>query len=251
MSIVVDLEQLGERLAEHGPGYLLTAGADGRVKAVTVEPELVGEVLRVPGGSRGTARNLARNPAVTVLTPSDAVSAYNLVLAMAEYPSACYLRAVRADLPILYRESERFPFGGHKLVRQPDGQRPALVLVGTGYLVHSCLKAADTLQQRGIAATVIDAYALPLDAAPVLALARSAGAPILTIEDSYVGGIGSELAEAVAATSDGPRLRMLAVRNIPKSGRTADEVLAYVHLSVAEIVQAAETLMRQREPARS
>jgi hypothetical protein len=30
----------------------------------------------------------------------------------------------------------------------------------------------------------------------------------------------------------------------PKSGRTADDVLAYVHLSVAEIVQAAKTLTR-------
>ena len=191
------------------------------------------------------------NPAMTVLTPSDAVSAYNLALAMAEHPGACYLRAVRADLPILYRDSERFPFAGHKVVRAVEAGRPAVVLVGTGYLVHSCLSAAETLQKRGLAAAVIDAYALPLDAAPVLALARSAGAPILTVEDSYVGGIGSELAEAAAAAGDGPRLRMLAVRNIPKSGRTAEDVLAYVHLSVTEIVQAAETLARQREPARS
>ncbi len=80
---------------------------------------------------------------------------------------------------------------------------------------------------------------------------RGAGAPILTVEDNYVGGIGSEIAEAAAASGDGPRVRMLAVRNIPKSGRTADDVLAYVHLSVAEIVQAAKTLTRQRAPARS
>jgi deoxyxylulose-5-phosphate synthase len=88
----------------------------------------------------------------------------------------------------------------------------AEVLAGTGYLVHSCLKAAEALQPLGIAATVIDAYALPLDAAPVLWLARSAGAPILTVEDSYVGGIGSEIAEAAAASGDGPRVRVLAVR---------------------------------------
>jgi transketolase len=191
------------------------------------------------------------NPAMTVLTPSDPVSAYNLVLAMAEHPSACYLRAVRGDLPILYRESERFPFGGYKVVRRAESDRPAIVLAGTGYLVHSCLKAAEALQPLGIAATVIDAYALPLDAAPVLGLARSAGAPILTVEDSYVGGIGSEIAEAAAASGDGPRVCMLAVRNIPKSGRTPDDVLAYVHLSVAEIVQAAKTLTRERGPARS
>jgi hypothetical protein len=40
-------------------------------------------------------------------------------------------------------------------------------------------------------------------------------------------------------------VRMLAVRNIPKSGRTADDVLAYVHLSVPEIVQAAKALTRE------
>jgi len=158
---------------------------------------------------------------------------------------------VRADLPILYRDGERFPFGGHKVVRRVEAGQPAIVLVGTGYLVHSCLSAAETLQQRGLAAAVVDAYALPLDAAPVLALARNAGAPILTVEDNYVGGIGSELAEAAAAAKDAPRLGMLTVRNIPKSGRTAEDVLAYVHLSVAEIVEAAEALTRQRQPARS
>jgi transketolase len=68
---------------------------------------------------------------------------------------------------------------------------------------------------------------------------------ILSVEDSYVGGIGSEIAEAAAASGDGPRVRTLAVRNIPKSGRSADDVLAYVHLSVPEIVQAAKMLTRE------
>ena len=80
MSIVVDLEQLGERLAEHGPGYLLTAGPDGRVKAVTVEPVLDGTVLRVHGGSRGTARNLEHNPVVTVLFPPPQPRGYTLIV---------------------------------------------------------------------------------------------------------------------------------------------------------------------------
>src|SRR5258705_13407330 len=105
---------------------------------------------------------------MTVLTPSDPVSAYNLVLAMAEHPSACYLRALRGDLPILYRESERFPFGGYKGVRRAESDRPAIGLAGTGYLVHTCLKAGEALQPLGIPPTAIDAYALPLDAAPVL-----------------------------------------------------------------------------------
>lgn len=189
------------------------------------------------------ARDSRGNPAITVLTPSYAVSAYSLVLAMAAFPSACYLRAVRADLPILYDEGASFPFGGHKVVHDPGSDGKCVVLAASGYLVHSCLKAAAALAHQGIAATVVDAYALPTDTAPVLALAGQ-GRAILAVEDNYVGGLGSELAEAAAAMDGGPRVHGLAVRNMPKSGRTPDDVLAYVHLAVSDIVAAAAGLAR-------
>ena len=189
-------------------------------------------------------RDSRGNPAITVLTPSDATSAYALVLAMAAASSTCYLRAVRADLPILYAEGEAFPFGGHKVLRQAGPGSRRIVLAACGYLVHSCLKAADRLSSQGIAASVVDAYALPLDTGPVLALAGPDGV-VLTVEDNYVGGLGSELAEAAtAARGDAPRVQALAVHNMPKSGRTAEDVLAYVHLSVDEIVAAATAAAR-------
>src|SRR5260370_1966334 len=47
------------------------------------------------------------NPAMTVLTPSDPVSAYNLVLAMAGHPRPRYLPPVPGALPLLYRASGR------------------------------------------------------------------------------------------------------------------------------------------------
>jgi transketolase len=180
------------------------------------------------------------NPALTVLTPSDAISAYALVLAMAAFSSACYVRTVRGDLPLLYDEGEQFPFGGHKVLRRAAVGGKRIVLAACGYMVHSCLKATDALsKQHGVEATVVDAYSLPLDSAPILALAGPGGA-IITVEDNYVGGLGSELAEATAsAGDDAPRVHSLCVHNIPKSGRTPEDVLAYVHLSVEEIVAAA------------
>jgi transketolase len=184
-------------------------------------------------------------PAMVVLTPADAVSAYALVMAMAKHDGAAYLRAVRAELPLLYEEDAAFALGGHKLLRAVD--HPAVILAASGYLVHSCLTAADRLAARGVAAAVIDAYALPFDTAPVLDLARRAGCAVLAVEDNYVGALGSELAEAAAA-APGVTVRSLAVRNIPKSGRTADDVLAYVQLSLGDIVAAAERLAR---PARA
>jgi transketolase len=183
------------------------------------------------------------NPAVTVLTPSDAVSAYSLVLAMATFPSACYLRAVRADLPILYAADTDFPFGGHKVLRKGTTSARRIVLVGCGYMIHSCLKAADEVARTGIDVDVVDAYALPFDTAPILALAGERGT-VLTVEDSYVGGLGSELAEAAAAQHDAPLVKSLAVYVMPKSGRKPDHVLAYVHLGVADIVAAIQAFAR-------
>jgi len=68
-------------------------------------------------------------------------------------------------------------------VRQP-AEAPAVVLAASGYLVHSCLDAAAVLEQRGVAAAVVDAYALPLDADPILEMARNARAAVLVVEDN-------------------------------------------------------------------
>ncbi|MGX7709398.1 transketolase [Methylobacterium sp. Gmos1] len=185
----------------------------------------------------------AGRPAVTVLTPSDAVGAYAMVLAMARSPGAFYLRAVRADLPILYAEDDRFPFGGHKVLRCSPNDGPRMVLVASGYMVHGCLEAAEVLAKAGHSVAVVDAYCLPMGTAPVLALAGRGGV-VMTVEDNYVGGIGSELAEAAAEAVDAPRVHALAVRTMPKSGRTPNDVLAYVRLGVADIVSAVEAAAR-------
>lgn len=127
-----------------------------------------------------------------------------------------------------------------KRPRAPEAERLVL-LAASGYMVHCCLDAAQALGQGGIAAGVVDAYCLPLDREALLQRAREAGAPILTVEDNYIGGLASKLAEAAAASTS-PRVSSLVVGNLPKSGRTAEDVLAYVHLSNAAIVEAARAL---------
>lgn len=79
MSIPVEIAALGDALADRGPGYLLTADSEGRVKAVTVEPELRDGVLHCPP-SRGTARNLAANPSATLLFPPPVARGYTLLV---------------------------------------------------------------------------------------------------------------------------------------------------------------------------
>lgn len=80
MSIPVDPKDLAGALADFDAGYLLTVSAEGRVKAVTVEPSATARELVIDGASRGSARNIADNPQVTVLFPPRAHHGFSLIV---------------------------------------------------------------------------------------------------------------------------------------------------------------------------
>ena len=80
MSIPVAIDQLAEALADFGAGYLLTASAEGKVKAITVEPVVRQGAVVVPGPSGGTAANLAANPQVTLVFPPAVPRGYTLIV---------------------------------------------------------------------------------------------------------------------------------------------------------------------------
>ena len=80
MSIPVDPKDLAGALADFDAGYLLTASADGRVKAVTVEPTATPEELVIAGVSRGSARNIAHSAHVTVVFPPRERHGFTLIV---------------------------------------------------------------------------------------------------------------------------------------------------------------------------
>jgi hypothetical protein len=80
MSIPVPVADLAEALADYGSGYLLTASAQGTVKALTVDPVLVDGVLVLAGPSRGSAANLAVNPQVTLVFPPPLPRGFTLIV---------------------------------------------------------------------------------------------------------------------------------------------------------------------------
>lgn len=81
------------------------------------------------------------------------------------------------------------------------------------------------------------------ETAPVLAMAGP-GDTLVTVEDSYIGGLGSELAKAATAQDGSSRARALAARAMLKSGRKPDDVLAYANLAISDIVASAVDRVR-------
>jgi transketolase len=164
-------------------------------------------------------------PACIFLQPSDAVGVYHCMQLIANHPGLAVMRTFRPDTALLYKPTETFEIGGSKVLCEGN----ALTVVANGYMVHVVKRALEQCEKAGIKCTLIDAYCFPMKAEPILAAAKKTGRLVLTVEDNYVGGLWSAVAEAAAEQGD-TRVVGMTVRRIPKSG-SPDDVLKYVGLS--------------------
>jgi transketolase len=176
----------------------------------------------------------------TVLYPSDANQAAQLVAAMADREGIVFLRTTREKLPVIYSPDERFEIGGSRVVRHSDDD--ALSIVAAGITLHEALKAAETLAAEGINARVIDLYSVkPIDAETLKAAAHETNGPIITVEDHWPeGGIGDAVLDAFADDGARPRVIKLAVRIMPGSATPAEQ-LAQAGIDAEHIADAARS----------
>lgn len=186
-----------------------------------------------------TVRTHEGQPLLYLLQPADAYAAYALTVAMAAHEGSCYLRTLRPDVPFLYNGTTAFPLGGHHVLAEGHD----LCIIAAGYMVHEARKALPLLKEQGIAATLVDLYSLPCDDMAILELAQENHGQVLTVEDNYGAGIGSAVADALALHGGAYTLTQMYVRQIPKSGRTPDEVLRSLQLAASDIVHTAVSML--------
>jgi len=196
------------------------------------------------GPSQMALEDLAAFRAVhgsTVLYPCDGNQTTKLVQAMADIEGISFLRTTRADTAVLYGPGEEFPVGGSKTVRSSEDDD--VTIVAAGITVHEALAAAERLAGEGVSARVIDLYSVkPLDAETL----RSIRTPIVTVEDHWAeGGLGEAVLSALSEAEDRPQVRILAVRELPHSGKPA-ELLAAAGIDAEHIAAAARELAATR-----
>jgi transketolase len=180
----------------------------------------------------------------TVLYPCDGNQTVQVVKAMADLEGISYVRTTRADTPVVYEPDEEFPVGGSKTLRSSDDDD--VTVVAAGITVHEALDAAAALAGEGIAVRVIDCYSVkPIDAETL----RAVSTPIVTVEDHWAeGGLGEAVLAALAEVEDRPPVSMLAVTEMPHSGKPA-ELLAAAGIDAAAIAAAVRKLAAARAPA--
>ena len=199
------------------------------------------------GPSQMALEDLAAFRAVhgsTVLYPCDGNQTVRLVQTMADLEGISFLRTTRGDTPVVYEPDEQFPVGGSKTLRSSDDDD--VTVVAAGITLHEALKAAETLSAEGISVRVIDCYSVkPIDAETL----RAVGTPIVTAEDHWAeGGLGEAVLAALSELEERHPVSILAVRELPHSGKPA-ELLAAAGIDADAIAAAARELATARTPA--
>ena len=197
------------------------------------------------GPSQMALEDLASFRAVhssTVLYPCDANQTAKLVATMAELDGISFMRTTRGATPVIYDVDEEFPIGGSKVVHSSDDD--VVTIVAAGITLHEALKAAESLADDGIGVRVIDLYSVkPIDTATLHAAAETTQGRIVTVEDHWPeGGIGEAVLSAFADAEERPRVTMLAVREMPTSGKP-DELLAAAGIDAEHIADAVRQLV--------
>ncbi|MBI5863820.1 MAG: transketolase [Planctomycetes bacterium] len=211
----------------------ISLAADGPSQMALLDVAFFRAFTAVPGDDRVS-------PLCWFFNPSDAVAAYHCTRLMTAIRGMCYMRTYRPEVPLLYSPDATFEPGGFG-VFNPGGD---IALVAAGYMVHVAKQAAELLGKQGIRATIIDLYSLPVAAEKLLDALRRSGGCALVAEDNYGGGLSSLVAE-VAAVDGGVRTAGAICRRIPKSTRTAEEILDYCGVGAVQIADQALSLLRR------
>ena len=181
-------------------------------------------------------------PNMTVVCVSDPVQTEKAVMAIADYDGPVYLRLSRAPAPVFYSEDMDFVIG--KGIEVKDGADVALISTGT--VLHIALEAAELLAKEGINATVIDMHTVqPIDKDLVIAAAKKTGAVVTVEEHSIRGGLGSAVAEVLAAECPTP-MEFVGATDFAESG-DYDELLQKYGYTAENIAAKAKAAMAKKK----
>ncbi len=177
-------------------------------------------------------------PGMTVINPSDAVSAKKLLRQAVEMEGPCYVRLGRAAVPVYYKEEDEIILGRGKQLR--DGKD--LTIIATGIMVPDAMAAAEKLAEEGVDARVIDIHTIkPLDEEIILKAAAETGAIVTAEEHSVIGGLGEAVAHTVVKKCP-VKMAMVGQQDVFGESGKPDELRAKYHMTAEDIVKAAKDL---------
>ncbi len=179
-------------------------------------------------------------PNMQVVVPADSLQTYQATQAIATTDQPSYLRLTREKTPVF--TTARTPFRIGQANTYKTGRQATIV--GCGPVLYEALAAAHQLKNE-FDIEVIDMHTIkPLDTRTLLRSARKTGVVITIEEHQVAGGLGSAVAEALAAAVP-TRVIALGIQDrFGESGEAAELWDAY-GLSTARLITQLRRLQRR------
>ncbi len=189
------------------------------------------------GASHQTFEDLALMrtiPGMTVVNPSDGVSARLLLKQVVDFDGPAYVRLGRAAVPVFYDETADIRLGKGNVLRPGRD----VTVIATGIMVAEAMLAASQLAEEGIDVRVIDMHTIkPLDEDIIIEAAKETGRIVTAEEHSIVGGLGSAVAEVLCRKCP-VRVEMVGQHDTYGESGKPDELKEKYGMTAADIVRA-------------
>lgn len=149
-------------------------------------------------------------PEMTILNPSDPVTASAFARLAYKTPGPKYIRMDKGKLPQIYDEKDNDFSNGLACLRKGQG----LTIISTGIMVHQVFKVAEELAKCSVEAGIVDLYRItPVNVGLLLRLVEKSKRIVTVEENSITGGIGSLVSEVLADNGRTIPLKRIAIQD--------------------------------------
>jgi transketolase len=181
-------------------------------------------------------------PNMKVFAPADTQAARGCFDLAMQTPGPCFVRLMRDPILDIYGEDEEFVLGGSKLLQEGED----LTIVSYADTVFQALEAAESLQEEGIHADVLDMYSVkPYDREAVLRSVGKTGALLVVEDHQKKNGLGYELAHMLMEDKPVPFAHLGLEDTFAESG-AYDKLIEKYGLSAAHVVEKARNLLDRK-----
>lgn len=185
-------------------------------------------------------------PNMIVIAPADVHEARKATLAAAKHKGPVYIRVGRSNTPVVTTSESPFEIGKAEIMYSPkEGLDMKLGIVVTGSLLFNALKAAQALENEGVAVTVLHMPTIkPIDKDALLKLAEQNDALVTVEEHQINGGLGGAVSEYLSEVKPTKIIRVGVDDQFGQSGEP-DELIEYYKMGVEGIVEAGKKAFQE------
>lgn len=181
-------------------------------------------------------------PGMVVINPCDFNQTRAATIAVSEYYGPVYLRFGRPSVPNFTNADMKFEIG-KAIILNPGKD---VTIVATGHLVWEALIAAESLENDGISAEVINVHTIkPIDKNIILNSVKKTKAIVTAEEHNYLGGMGESISRILSQNFPVPQEFVATKDTFGESGKP-NELMSKYGLNKESIIDSSKKVISRK-----